>query len=193
MISSISYDQHEIIQNIIDLHLGGKDIFCDVTYGSGSFYKKGINQPVSCIDIAPKFDFVHPIDCRELPFPDGSVESLMFDPPFLQTTGKGSIIKDRFGSYPTMVELQLMYSKSIREFSRVLKKKGVLIVKMQNTVMSGKQWWNVDWVNSSAAVSGFKKIDEFILLAKHRMEQHNLKKQRHARKYHCYFLIFKKN
>ncbi|MCK5023830.1 MAG: hypothetical protein KAS04_06650 [Candidatus Aenigmarchaeota archaeon] len=192
LISSISYDQHEILQNIIDLHLDGNDIQWDATYGNGSFYKKGINRPVHCSDISPKYDFVSKVDCRDTAFFDGLLGNIMFDPPFLMTTGKGSIIKDRFGSYSSMEDLYHMYHDSVKEFNRVLKTKGILIIKMQNTVMSGKQWWSVNQIEGFCFHNGFAKIDEFVLLAKHRMGQHNLKKQRHARKYHCYFLVFKK-
>lgn len=201
MIPSISYDQHEILRWINELHLDGQWIECDPCYGAGNFYKpEDIQQPryiydinsysATSRDIEVKQMPLH-IDCRDMPLADGSVTSLIFDPPFLQTTGKGSIIKDRFGSYATMQELWEMYRDAIEEFSRVLRVGGILIVKMQNTVMSGKQWWNVDYINR-LCLSGYDKVDEFVLLAKHRMPQHNMISQRHARKYHCFFTVYRR-
>lgn len=198
MIPSIGFDQHEILRWINKLHLDEKWIACDPCYGNGNFYTPDdIPRPMYVYDVQPKKtgEGERPIlrsDCRDLPLADVSVDSLIFDPPFLQTTGEGSIIKDRFGSYPTMPALWEFYSESIGEFNRVLVQSGVLVVKMQNTVMSGKQWWSVSEIERYADENSFAKIDEFVLLAKHRMPQHNLKTQRHARKYHSYFLVFRK-
>lgn len=202
LIPSISYNQHDIIRWIIELHLDGKPIQCDPTYGNGNFYKPNdIEEPEYFSDISPQtevnkfgreLEICPQLDASALPNLDARLRSIMFDPPFLQTTGKGSIIKDRFGSYPTMQKLWEFYAKALWEFYRVLQPNGVLIVKMQNTVMSGKQWWSVNYVKNLASEYGFNLIDEFVLLAKHRIPQHNLKKQRHARKYHSFFLVFRK-
>ena len=198
MIPSISFDQHDILRWINELHLGGEWIECDPCYGKGNFYTPDdIPQPKYIYDIrgnlAGEGSEQPPlaIDCRDIPLADSSVSSIIFDPPFLMTTGKGSVIKDRFGSYPSMKELWDFYRDAIAEFSRLLSSGDILIVKMQNTVMSGRQWWSVDYINSLCD-SDFVKVDEFILLAKHRMGQHNLKKQRHARKYHCFFNVYRR-
>ena len=187
LIPSISYNQHDIIRWIIQLHLGGQPIHCDPTYGNGNFYKPDdVKEPFHTSDIGDG------TDASDLSFPNNSLRSIMFDPPFLQTTGRGSIIKDRFGSYPTMKDLWAFYASALWEFCRVLQPKGVLIVKSQNTVMSGKQWWSTNYICNLASEFGLELVDEFVLLAKHRMPQHNLKQQRHARKYHSYFLVFRK-
>ncbi len=203
LIPSISYNQHDIIRWIVELHLDGKPIHCDPTYGNGNFYKPDdIRTPIYIsdidLDIVVKKQnkgrgiLIFQMKAEELNYQAASMHSIMFDPPFLQTTGKGSIIKDRFGSYPSMRELWEFYAKALWEFYRVLQPNGVLIVKCQNTVMSGKQWWSVNYLKNVASQYGFSLIDEFVLLAKHRMPQHNLKQQRHARKYHGFFLVFRK-
>lgn len=38
LVTSISYDQSEIIKNILRLHVPGKKIDCDPTYSKGAFY-----------------------------------------------------------------------------------------------------------------------------------------------------------
>lgn len=202
LVPSISYSQHDIIRWIIRLHLDGTPIHCDPTYGKGNFYKpKDIEEPKFASDANPlalaelaqkNHREIYLFEADNLPIADESIRSLMFDPPFLQTTGKGSIIKDRFGSYSTMKSLWEFYAKALWEFCRVLEPKGTLIVKCQNTVMSGKQWWSVNYIKNLASEFGLGLVDEFVLLAKHRMPQHNLKRQRHARKYHSYFLVFRK-
>lgn len=46
MIKTISYDQAEIINNILKLHVVNASIDCDPTFSCGNFYKNtGINLP----------------------------------------------------------------------------------------------------------------------------------------------------
>jgi hypothetical protein len=45
---------------------------------------------------------------------------------------------------------------------------------------------------NEAEKSGFYIQDLFILLAKNRMIGHNHKNQKHARKFHSYFIVLKK-
>ena len=40
VIKSISYNQHEILRNILDLHCGGNGPDVDITYSVGNFYGK---------------------------------------------------------------------------------------------------------------------------------------------------------
>ncbi len=84
MIKSTRYSQEEIIQNIIELHLDGKDIEVDPTYSTGNFYKKTkIDRPVFSSDLFPQDDITIQADARNLPLESGSINSVMFDPPFV--------------------------------------------------------------------------------------------------------------
>ena len=194
MIPSISYNQHDIIRWITELHLGGQRIDLDPTYSKGQFYKPDdIEQPDERSDLHPQDELTNEWDCRSLPHADGVLDSIMFDPPFLVRAGKNSRMKARFGGFDSIEEAWQMYEEAIIEFARILKSKGILIIKMQNLVNSGRQHWSVDQVNGAANRDGFTKLDEFILLAKNRMEQPGKYTQRHARKFHSYFLVFKKD
>ena len=195
MISSVNSDQHQILRDINKLHLEGEWIQVDACYGNGSFYNRSdIPKPQFCFDLDPKFPFVQKLDCTDMDgwFEANEIRSIIFDPPFLQTTGAGSIIKNRFGSYPSMTELWDMYRRSLSAFHHVLRTKGVLIVKMQNTVMGGKQWWSVDLINTIAHDLHFYKKDELILAATNRLPLQANQTQKHARKFHSYFLVFEK-
>lgn len=190
MIPSISYDQYEILRWIRQLHMGGAQFELDPTFGKGNFYLPN-DTPRFIGDLHPQSKKIEKMDSTNLvQFQDNQLSSIIFDPPFLSRTGAGSIIKDRFGEYPSMPELLQMYSYSLQEFTRVLIPGGILVFKCQNTVMGGKQWWSVDFVCRQARRNNFRKIDEFILLAKHRMERTGNYTQRHARKFHSYFLVF---
>lgn len=191
LIKSVSYNQDEIIRNILKLHVGSDVFDCDPTYSKGVFYRS-IPEPKYKFDLVPQADGVIQADARELPLPDKSIKSIMFDPPFLATSGAGSKIKDRFGHYKTMYDLWEFYKDAIREFYRVLAPGGILVFKCQDTVDRGKNYFSHVEIMNMAVAYGFYPKDMFILLAEHRMPQWNMKKQVHARKYHSYFWVFEK-
>ena len=202
MIKSISYDQSEIIKNILELHTLNKKIDVDPTYSKGNFYKNtGIETPKYCFDINPQAKGVQFGDSRKLPLEDCSVECEMFDPPFLATTGKSlsdnngnNIINKRFGVYPSETELHQFYIDSMKEAYRILKPNGTLIFKCQDKVSSGKQYLSHVFIVNEAIKLGFYPKDLFILLAKNRLvAEWQVKNQKNARKYHSYFIVFQKS
>lgn len=202
MIQSTSYDQSEIIRNILELHVPSHKIDCDPTFSKGVFYKNtGIEVPKRCFDINPQLSCVEFGDSRNLPLADASIDCMMFDPPFLATTGKsltesktGNIINRRFGVYPSEKELHQFYVDSLFEAHRVLKDGGVLIFKCQDKVSSGKQYMSHVFVHNKAVEVGFYPKDLFVLLSENRLVADWQKKnQKHSRKYHCYFWVFEKS
>lgn len=201
MVKSFSYDQSEIIHNILQLHVPDHKIDCDPTYSKGNFYKDtGISVPEHCYDIAPQCEEVEYGDSRNLPLPSESLNCIMFDPPFLATTGKSlsaqdnnNIINKRFGVYPSEKELHQFYIDSLAESYRLLKNGGILIFKCQDKVSSGKQYMTHVFIMNEATKIGFYPQDLFILLAENRLvADWQVKSQKNARKYHCYFWVFKK-
>lgn len=201
MIKSISYDQGEIIKNILQLHSTKHKIDCDTTYSKGVFYDKtGIDKPDYKFDIIPVVDGVVKADSRDLPLDNCSIDCMMFDPPFLATTGaslnstnSNNKINKRFGVYPNETELHKFYVDSLIEAHRVLKENGILIFKCQDKVSGGKQYMSHVFVMNEAVKAGFYPKDLFILLAKNRIvADWQVKNQKNARKFHCYFWVFQK-
>ena len=201
VIKSISYDQIEIINAILKLHVSSKRIDCDPTYSKGNFYNNtGIIPPKYKFDIAP-INGVEYGDCRNLPLDDNSIECMMFDPPFLATTGKslktndnGNKINKRFGVYPSEKELHKFYVDSMKEAQRVLKDNGILIFKCQDKVSSGLQYFSHCFIKEEAEKIGFYPRDLFILLAKSRIvADWQVKNQKNARKFHSYFWVLEKS
>lgn len=201
MVRTTSYDQAEILQNILKLHVPDGVIDCDPCYSKGNFYENtGITAPRYRFDIEPQSEDVVFADCRNLPLADNSLNCIMFDPPFLATTGKslysneGNVITRRFGVYPTEKELHQFYADSMREFYRILRKNGILIVKCQDKVSSGLQYMSHVFMMNQAVELGFYPKDLFILLSENRIyAKWQTENQRHARKYHCYYWVFQKN
>lgn len=202
LIKSTSYNQSEIIKNIIKLHVPQGYIDCDPTYSKGNFYKDtDIVKPKYKYDILPQLNEVQKADARDLPLDDSSLNCIMFDPPFLATTGKSlsknddnNIINKRFGVYPNEKSLHNFYVDAMKEFYRILKPKGILIFKCQDKISSSKQYMSHCFVYANAIKIGFYPKDLFVLLAKNRLvADWQLRNQKHARKFHSYFWVLEKN
>lgn len=182
------------------LHVPNKKIDCDPTYSKGNFYKGIIDEPLYKFDIAPQLPSVEYADCRKLPLDDSSLDCIMFDPPFLATTGKSldsnednNLINKRFGVYPSEKELHQFYVDSLSEFYRILKDKGILIFKCQDKISSGKQYMSHCFIYNEAIKIGYYPKDLFVLLAKNRLvADWQSKNQKNARKFHSYFWVLQK-
>ena len=197
VIKSISYSQDEILKNIMKLYVpSGFEL--DPTYSTGGFYKK-IKQPIYKFDIAPVKKDVIAADSRALPIKNAVIESIIFDPPFLATKGnvenskkKSNVIIKRFGYYKDMKLLWDYYNKSLKEFYRILKDNGVLVCKIQDSISSGKQYLShIELINQAVKI-GFYPKDVFVLMSKNVILSPKHNKQQHARKFHSYFVVFKK-
>ncbi len=201
LIKSISYDQGEIIRNILTLHAPEGKIDVDPTYSKGNFYKgTGVEQPIFKSDLYPISSDVIEADSRDLPIESGTVGCEMFDPPFLATTGKSlkedtdaNRINKRFGVYPNEKELHRFYIDSMKEAYRILRDDGILIFKCQDKISRHDQYMSHVFIMNEAVKIGFYPEDLFVLLAKQRIvADWQLKNQKHARKFHCYFWVFRK-
>lgn len=197
VISTIGYDEQLMIRDILYLHANSKEIDCDPTFSIGNFYKNGLPLPKYRYDKTPQVSGVIEATSDKLPLRDESVNVIMFDPPFVMSgenyndleEGSG-IISKRFTAFLNFDELTEMYSKSLKEFYRILNDKGIVIFKCQDVVLGGKNYFTHCWTMLEAIKYGFYPKDLFVLLAKNRINDG--RKQQHARKYHSYYWIFKK-
>ena len=192
LIKSVGYSDTEILTNIKSLFLN--DWFeLDPTYSKGNFYKE-IPQPKLKFDLVPQSEDIVQADCKHLPLANNSISSIVFDPPFMFGTHgqtKNNIMNKRFTMFDTWPELCIMYQDSLKEFYRILKKKGILVFKCQDYTDS-KTTMTHCLVYQWAVTMGFYPKDLFILIAtKGRIYNPKLK-QRHARKFHSYWWIFQK-
>jgi len=197
VIKSVYESQEEILKSIQNLHC--KDGFdCDMTYGNGSFWKN-LPKPILCFDIQPQKPECIQGDSRCLPLLKESLNSMVFDPPFLTYVKGGRDHKEgkvamtaRFGGYWSYTELEDHYRDSISEAYRVLRPKGHLVIKFQDIIhnhkMHSTHYNTIAWAESE----GFRLADLFILVASHRMPSPQKGTQKHARIFHSYFLVFQK-
>lgn len=195
---SVYDNQTDILKAINALHLNGEWFECDATYGNGVFYKE-IPQPKYKYDIDPQLPEVTQACSTMLPLPDASINSFIFDPPFLtyvrqNREGNGNMIMaKRFAGYWRYDELEDHYINTISEAYRVLVKSGKFIIKCQDIIHNHKMHCTHQKVINWAESEGFTFCDLFILPAKHRLPSPNRAgKQKHARIFHSYFLVFEK-
>lgn len=201
-IQSVSYDQQQIINDILQLHNNGDAIDVDLTYSKGVFYKNGVvKEPIHKFDLTPQVAGTIQASSDDIPLGDASVKCIMFDPPFViagktyKDNAKGSSkIAKRFSAYENYDDLMEHYGETLKEAYRLLKDDGILIVKCQNTVSGGKQYFSHFFLMSTAIQIGFYPKDEFVLVNKSKMTSFGGRwnKQEHAMKHHSYFLVFKK-
>ena len=201
VVKSVSYDNGEIIRSILELHVPNHHVDCDPTYSKGNFYKNsGVKEPWLKFDISPQTDDTVQSDFRHLPLDGGSVDCIMFDPPFVISNGPSlddcpdgsNIIHNRFSSFKNPQELFGCYYDALCEFYRVLRDNGVLIFKCQDTVSSGTNYMTHCYIHNMALSIGFYPKDLFVLNAPTRVISGKHTTQQHARKFHSYFWVFEK-
>lgn len=197
VIRSTGESQDEILLAIKRLHCpSGFD--CDATFGAGAFWRK-LPRPGLCFDITPMSEGVTQADCRLLPLASESLNSIVFDPPFLTYVKNGRdhkggrvALTKRFGGFYSYTELEDMYRDSISEAYRVLKHRGRYVFKCQDIVHNHRLHCTHVRVIQMAEIEGFRLLDLFVLVARHRMPGPQKGQQRHARVFHSYFLVFEK-
>jgi hypothetical protein len=198
-VKSVYETNYDVIKNIMELYKIEKfDLDC--TYSKGNFWKD-LPSPVNKSDIYPVNDTVVEASSESLPFDDGSMKSVMYDPPFV-IAGKGyrdnkegsSIIAKRFEGFESYEHLRSNYYNTLKELYRVTSKDGFVVFKCQDTVSGGKNHFTHVMVMNMALELGFYPRDMFILTAKMRINSFGTKwkKQEHARKFHSYFWVFEK-
>ena len=200
-ITSISFSNDEIIENIMLLY--GIDRFdLDCTYSIGHFWKH-LPQPRNKSDLLPKRNDIIKASSDNLPFENDSMKSIMFDPPFViagetykDNDNGSSIIAKRFEGYKNFNELKNHYFGTLKETYRILQTDGILVLKCQDVVSSGKNHFTHSLVMNMALKVGYYPKELFILMAKNRINSFNgekWKNQFHARKHHSYFWVLQKS
>ena len=210
VIKNISYDQKEILYNIMMLHNEGKPFEADMTASSLGFYKQKKNdkyvipEPKILLDVFPqREDIIKISEYTPLPLEDNSVESMVCDLPFIVSPKQcPSILNENEGSNPMFKRFHSFYPASdmlgqykfwIEEIYRVLKPNGICVFKTQSTISGGYNYHTSEWSFMCALNCGFYVLDKFILNAKARLISGKVKTQKHARRFTSDFWVFKKD
>lgn len=193
IVFSLSFDQDKILKDIMRLYMEGQPFDVDCTYSKGIFWRK-LPEPLLKFDIAPQSDDVMKASADNLPLQNESVQSIMFDPPFMfsQSPRNPGKIKTRFTAFDSYEQMLELYRGAMQEFWRALKPGGIVVFKCQDAVSQGKNHFSHYEIEKYAREIGFEQLDLFILGSKRVMISSTWKVQRHARKSHSFFLVFRK-
>jgi len=192
-IKSVMDTDAEIMKAISALYLDGDWFELDPCFSHGKFYK-GLSLPKIRMDKTPMAEGVIQNDIRfGLPLADNSVSSVIFDPPFMFGV-HGKTLENRMAKRFTMfndfAELEYTYRSALREFERVLVRGGILAFKCQDYTDSRTTLTHC-YVHNWAMECGLVPEDIFILNYTGGRIYNSSLKQKHARKYHCYWMVFR--
>jgi tRNA G10 N-methylase Trm11 len=191
----------DLFPDIMRLYVPEGSKVLDMTYGRGVFWKNidKTKYTLTMNDLDPDRG-VTSYDAADLPDEwEGYFDAVVYDPPYLYTGGFRTLKKSIDKGYKNKVRaskgisgvarVHQMYAKAYIEAYRVIKKKGIFIVKCMDQVMSGRQTWMHSEMQRLAEILGFKSKDLFVMVANGTPTMRH-KTQKHARRNHSYFLVF---
>lgn len=171
----------------------------DATVNAGRFWA-GSPRPVVGVDVDPRHRPDVLADNRRLPFADACFDVVVYDPPHVPNQGKDRA-KDfnvRFGLVlPATPEqgynFSHLYPPFVREAYRVLREEAILLAKIADYVHGHRfQWAHLDFIRAAVA-AGFTACDCIVKVRKGPITDPRWKQAHHARRRHCYWLVFRKS
>lgn len=194
VIKTVSDSQDEILYNILRLYVQRDTYDCDFTYSVGNFYVN-LKKPQLRFDVNPQSDDIQPLS-EAYNIRPNSLHSAVVDLPFIVNVNNNgnfkSKIAKRFDYFHSEEELYEANDNMIALAYNKLKVGGYLIMKSMDVCGPSKQIWVGNYVQNKAAECGFVLEDIFILISQTKYLYTSGLKQRHARKYHSYFFVFRK-
>lgn len=183
---------------ILGLYVAKGSTVADVTYGKGVFWR---NVSLEHYDLRAS-DILDGVDCRALPYADGIIDCVVLDPPYMHTpSGRTHMSQPAFEDHyrnngtgnntdkkyhEAVVEL---YREAGVEAYRVLRERGVFIVKCQDEVCANRQkFTHVELIQAYEQL-GFVAEDLFVVVRENKPGVSSALRQVHARKNHSYFLV----
>lgn len=188
----------KLIEQVAKLYFPPKAKVADVTYGNGAFWEWEVSRDFSLTasDLYSKSASLPCYDCRSLPYAREQFDVVVFDPPYMHggKTAKASIGKC-YGNAPTALKdhkaIACLYYEGMKEAYRILKPGGILLVKCQDEIESGKQKRTHIEVFQFAYCLQFKDLDLFVLM-QNGTPCIRQREQKHARKNHSFLWVFRK-
>ena len=185
--------------HILGLYVARGSVVADVTYGKGVFWR---HVPEGHYELLAS-DIRDDVDCRDLPYADGEIDCVVLDPPYMHSPGgtaytahtafekhyRNNSSRNRTGRKYHDAVLALYYEAG-QEAHRVLRERGVLIVKCQDEVCSNRQRFTHVEIMTAYTDLGFVAEDLFVVVRSNRPGVSRMVRQVHARKNHSYFLVF---
>ncbi len=188
-----------VFPRILELYVKPGSKVADVTFGKGAFWKNIPKQRYQLLAT----DLLTGTDCRDLPYQDGSVDCVVLDPPYMHSPGgtahtTHNAFEQHYRNNGSGAQTQSKYHEAVldlyeaagKEAHRVLRERGILIVKCQDEVCSNRQRLTHVEIVLSYQEMKFVAEDLFVVMRNNRPGVSRTKRQVHARKNHSYFLVF---
>jgi methylase of polypeptide subunit release factors len=171
----------------------------DATVNRGRFWR-GSQRPVIGLDIDPRYQPDVVGDNRDMPFRSGSFDVVVYDPPHVPNRGKdrSKDFNTRFGlgakaSAAQGYNLSHLYLPFAREAYRMLRPEGILLCKIADFVHDHRQHWAHDDLRRAATAAGFCACDEIVKVRKRPIVDPKWQVAHHARRQHCFWMVFRKS
>jgi DNA modification methylase len=201
-------DNSMVFPELMSIHVPKRSTVADITYGKGVFWKN-----ISKNDyVLLASDLKLGQDWTDLPYPDASVDAVVFDPPYMEGlyrktadalagSGTHSAFQDAYsnGKIEKSGKLRKYHDAVLEAYlsvlppvTRILRPSGKFIVKCQDEVSANRQKLThveLIWAYESR---GFYCKDIFVVVRRNAPVISRLLKQEHARKNHSYFLVFER-
>lgn len=198
---SVGLKESELLKDITRIHTDGK-IDADITYSKGAMWRGTGIEPKYKFDKRVQVEGVVEADTTvRIPLEDNSVNSIMFDPPFIaaQPSKMRYAKVERFTGYRNINELWDYMKKSLAEVYRVLEPGGKAIVKIQDVAIDVGSSTRQNYFTSAemynfAVQLGFKPVDRFINVKENPYIPPGMtgESQKMARKMHSDYWVFEK-
>lgn len=175
------------------------ELILDATINAGRFWV-GSGRSVIGLDVNPRFRPDVLADNRLMPFQDHCFDAVVYDPPHIPNQGndQSKDFNTRFGlvlksSAKNGYNFTHLYPAFVREAYRILRPEGVLFSKIADYVHNHRyQWAHLELVRAAVEV-GFCACDCIVKVRKGPLVDPKWKTAHHARRQHCYWLIFRKS
>lgn len=171
----------------------------DATVNTGRFWR-GLSWDVVGLDINPAHNPTVVGDNTDMPFDDAAFDVVVYDPPHVPNQGK-----DRSKDFNTRFGLTLkspkeegysfsfLYPPFTAEAYRVLRPEGILLCKIADYVHGHRyQWAHIEFIDA-ARKAGFCPCDCIVKVRRGPIVDPRWKTAHHARRQHCYWLVFRKS
>jgi hypothetical protein len=183
-----------VIATAAELWIRRDDVVVDVTYGRGSFWSIYRPEHLVAHDVT-----VDGVDFRQLPEDDGSVDVVVFDPPYTYKGGRHtSTIPDfdsRYGlrdAPRTLDEFEDQIARGLTEARRIMRPDGGrLLVKCMDQISSGRFVTGHHNVVAQCLALGLEQLDEFVHV-RGLGPQPSGRRQVHSRRAHSFLCVFEK-
>jgi hypothetical protein len=200
LVLSASADSNaSVFPKILQLYVRPGSVIADVTYGKGAFWK---NIPTGKYKVLAT-DIQNGVDCRHLPYNGMELDCVVLDPPYMHTPGGTahtvhSPFENHYRNNASGNQTASKYHEAVldlyrdggKEAFRVLRERGVFIVKCQDEVCANRQRFTHIEIIEIYQKFGFVAEDLFVVMRNNRPGVSRMVRQVHARKNHSYFLVF---